>query len=79
MKATTVIANPEDLGAVLQQGRLLKGWSQREMASRLGVGQKWIYEMEQGKPGILTTRLFKMLQMTGITLKAEVDIDSIGS
>jgi transcriptional regulator with XRE-family HTH domain len=65
--------SPYTLGQVLQQGRLLCGISQREMAKRLGTGQKWVWQMEQGKPGLLMNRLFQMLEETGVTLYAEFE------
>ena len=40
----------------------------------LGISQKWVWEMEQGKPGLLTDRLFAILEKTGITLMAEFEI-----
>ena len=73
MKITTEIKDPFTLGQVLQQGRLEKGFSQRELARKLGVSQKWIWEMEQGKPGILMDRLFKILDINGISLLAELE------
>ena len=74
MKITTKIKDPFTLGQILQQGRLEQGISQRELAKQLGVSQKWIWEMEQGKPGILTDRLFKILDFNKITLMAEFEI-----
>ena len=74
MKITTKIKDAFTLGQVLQQGRLEQGISQRELAGQLGVSQKWIWEMEQGKPGILTERLFKILDFNKITLMAEFEI-----
>lgn len=68
------LRNAEALGRVLQQGRLLHGMSQRDLAGRLGIGQKWVWEMEQGKPGLFTERLFDMLRATGVRLYAEVDV-----
>lgn len=67
------IRNPEALGRMLQQGRLLHGMSQRQLAEELGLGQKYVWEMEQGKPGLLTERLFAMLRATGVRLYAEID------
>ncbi|NJC24112.1 transcriptional regulator with XRE-family HTH domain [Arthrobacter pigmenti] len=67
------VRNAEALGRMLQQGRALQGMSQRQLAERLGIGQKWVWEMEQGKPGILTDRLFEMLRATGVRLYAEID------
>ncbi|MCL2537561.1 MAG: helix-turn-helix domain-containing protein [Coriobacteriia bacterium] len=72
----TKIKNPRTLGAVIQQGRMIKGLSQRELAQELGIGQKWLWEMEQGKPGILTTRLFELLAATDVELYAELDTEA---
>ena len=74
MKITTKIENPFILGQVIQQGRMQQGLSQRELAKQLGISQKWIWEMEQGKPGLLTDRLFKILKSSGITLLAEIEL-----
>ncbi|MCL2324171.1 MAG: helix-turn-helix domain-containing protein [Actinomycetia bacterium] len=73
MIARAQLKDPELLGAVLQQGRLQKGFSQRELAAQLGVSQKWVWEMEQGKPGLLMERLFRMLQATDVKLYAEIE------
>ncbi|MCL3860800.1 helix-turn-helix transcriptional regulator [Actinotalea sp. K2] len=68
------VPTPEALGRMLQQGRLVRGMSQRDLAQELGIGQKWVWEMESGKPGILTDRLFRMLRATGVRLYAEIDV-----
>lgn len=68
------VPTPEALGRLLQQGRMLHGMSQRDLAGRLGIQQKWVSQMEAGKPGILTERLFEMLRATGVHLYAEVDV-----
>ncbi|MBT2518225.1 helix-turn-helix domain-containing protein [Agromyces sp. ISL-38] len=58
---------------MLQQGRLARGLSQRQLAAELGLTQRWVSEMEAGKPGKLTERLFAMLDGTGVRLYAELD------
>ena len=68
------IPTPEALGRMLQQGRLLRGMSQRDLADHLGIGQKWVWQMESGKPGLFTERLFEMLRATGVSLHAEIDL-----
>ena len=50
------------------------GISQRELAKMPGINQKWVWEMEQGKPGILMDRLFMILEKTGVTLFAEFEV-----
>lgn len=72
------VKNPEALGRMLQQGRAVKGLSQRELAHELGISQKWIWEMENGKPGLFTERLFKMLRATGCRLYVELEIPEGG-
>jgi len=67
------VPNAETLGLMLQQGRMARGLSQRELAAELGLTQRWVSEMEAGKPGKLTERLFAMLDATGVRLFAELD------
>ena len=73
MKLTTKVKNSFALGQIIQQARMEKGYSQRELAAMLGISQKWVWEMEQGKPGILMDRLFIMLDSLNIKLSAELE------
>ena len=75
MKMTVKIKNPYILGQVIQQSRLQQGFSQRDLASMLGISQKWVWEMEQGKPGLLMDRLFMIMEKTGVTLSAEFETE----
>ena len=77
MKRTTRIKDAYALGQVLQQCRMQQGFSQRELAEQLGISQKWVWEMEQGKPGLLMDRLFQILAITEVTLLAEFDIKDV--
>jgi HTH-type transcriptional regulator / antitoxin HipB len=72
------VRSPEALGQMLQQGRLLRGLSQRQLAEELGIGQKWIWELENGKPGLFTERLFQVLRTTGCRLYVELDESESG-
>jgi len=73
MKLSVAIKNSYTLGQVIQQSRLQQGFSQRELAKMLGVSQRWVWEMEQGKQGLLMERLFMVLEKTGVTLSAEFE------
>jgi len=75
MRLKTKIKDPYTLGQIIQQSRMQRDLSQRDIAGMLGISQKWVWEMEQGKPGILMDRLFLMLQKTGVTLYAEFDVE----
>jgi len=72
MEYTGEITGPESLGRMLQQARLLSGLSQRQIADRLETSQRYIWEMESGKPSIYTDRLFAIMRETGMTLSATI-------
>ncbi|UFU07959.1 helix-turn-helix domain-containing protein [Ruania halotolerans] len=67
------VSSPESLGRILQQARLLAGLSQRQLANRMGVSQRYIWEMEAGKPSKYTDRLFAMMRETHMTLSASIE------
>lgn len=76
MTYTGTVTGPESLGRILQQARLLSGLTQRELAAQLGTTQRYIWELEAGKPSILMDRLFAVMAETGVTLSATVDAPS---
>ena len=73
MSYTGKVTSPESLGRILQQARLLNGWSQRELAARIGTTQRYIWEIEAGKPSIFVERLFALMRETGTDLTATID------
>jgi transcriptional regulator with XRE-family HTH domain len=60
------------LGRLLGQARLLSGLTQRELAEQLGTSQRYIWEIESGKPSIYTTRLFAFMKATNMQLTATI-------
>lgn len=72
MSYTGRVTSPESLGRILQQARLLNGWSQRELAARIGTTQRYIWEIETGKPSLYTERLFAVLRETGTELSVTI-------
>jgi transcriptional regulator with XRE-family HTH domain len=69
---TGKVTSAESLGRILQQARLLAGLSQRELARRLGTTQKYVWELEAGKPSIVMDRLFAAMRETGMELTATI-------
>lgn len=69
---TGKVTGPESLGRILQQARLLAGLTQRELAEQLGTTQKYVWELEAGKPSILMDRLFAAMAATGMELTATI-------
>lgn len=72
MEYTGKVTSPESLGRILQQARLLSGISQRELADRLNTTQRYIWEIEAGKPSIFIKRLFALMHETGVELSATI-------
>ena len=50
MKYRGTVSNAESLGRMVAQGRLLNHLTQRELADRLGISQRYVWEIEAGKP-----------------------------
>ena len=73
MEYTGRVTSAESLGRILQQARLLSGLSQRELARRLGTTQKYVWELEAGKPSIVMDRLFAAMRETGMELTATIN------
>lgn len=72
MAYTGKVTSAESLGRILQQARLVAGLSQRELARRLGTTQKYVWELEAGKPSIVMDRLFAAMRETGMELTATI-------
>lgn len=68
------VTGPESLGRMLQQARLVAGLTQRELAKQIGTTQKYIWELESGKPSIMMDRLFAAMQATGMELTATIAV-----
>lgn len=68
------VTGPESLGRMLQQARLVAGLTQRELAKQIGTTQKYIWELESGKPSIMMDRLFTAMQATGMELTATITV-----
>ncbi len=71
MKAS--VQSAHDLGALVKRIRTHHGLTQRELASKLGTSQRYVYELEVGKPKLADERYFTLLAALGISLTAESD------
>jgi transcriptional regulator with XRE-family HTH domain len=57
-----------DLGLVVYGIRQRARLSQRELADRLGVSQRYLSELETGKPKVLNAQFFTVMEKLGIEL-----------
>jgi HTH-type transcriptional regulator/antitoxin HipB len=64
---------PADLGIAIQQARLARGMTQRDLAEALGIAQRSVSEIESGRPTIYIRKGFEMLRETGMDLNASWD------
>ena len=67
------LRSPADVGRAVRHARRELGMSQVELAQRLGVSQRWLSELETGKPKILDARLFDVLAQLGLKLAWSLD------
>jgi HTH-type transcriptional regulator/antitoxin HipB len=70
-----IIASPADLGRLVRHTRESHGITQRDLAARLGVSQRWLSELEAGKGKQINERYFAVLGALGIHLRATVSDD----
>ncbi|MET3140362.1 helix-turn-helix transcriptional regulator [Arthrobacter sp. UYEF2] len=56
-----VMMSVADLGRSVYGIRQRSGLSQRELASRLGVSQRYLSELETGKPKVLNDQFFAVM------------------
>ena len=73
MAARGEVKGPDGLGRMLQQGRLVSGLTQRDLAERLDTDQKYIWGLESGKNTIVLERIFAIMRETGVRIYMEVD------
>lgn len=69
---TARLTSPAALGRALREARLSRGISQRKMAHDLGVSQRYIVELEAGKPTKALERLFEYMREAGVSLYADI-------
>lgn len=70
-----IIESPEDLGRLIRRIRQEVGLSQRDLARAIETSQRYVYELEAGKPKRADASYFRTLARLGIRLTATVDLD----
>jgi HTH-type transcriptional regulator / antitoxin HipB len=70
-----IVEGADDLGYAIQGLRESHKLTQTELAERLGISQRYVSELERGRPKILDDHYFDVLSKLGIRLKFEVIAD----
>jgi len=68
------LLTPEDLGRFLTALRIEHDLTQEELAEQLGFSRRYLYEIESGKPGLFSERLFNLLRLLGANLVIEAEV-----
>jgi HTH-type transcriptional regulator / antitoxin HipB len=71
MESWGYIRSSADLGRFLAAARVELGITQQALADELGVSRRYLSEIENGKPGLYTERLFQAMRLLGVQLRAE--------
>lgn len=66
-----IARTPQHLGEIVRTVRLKHGYTQDELAAQLGISQRYLSELERGKPKILDDKYLNVLARLGITLLYE--------
>lgn len=72
MSARAIITNAEDLGRLVAGVRREHNMSQDALAALVGVSQRYLSELERGKPKVFDDKFIDLLAKLGIQLQAEV-------
>ncbi|PST17652.1 transcriptional regulator [Rhizobium sp. JAB6] len=57
-----------DFGAAVREKRKARGWTQTELAARSGTGERFIVELESGKPSCQLEKSLVVARTVGIEI-----------
>ncbi len=60
------VRKARDLSAALAGARRQRGWTQEQLAQRIGVGRDYVGDIESGHLGVQTTRLMQLFGELGV-------------
>lgn len=63
-----LIRTAQDIGHLIRAARQAQQWSQSQLAAEIGSTQKWVSQIENGRPGADLDRVLRALVALGVTL-----------
>jgi y4mF family transcriptional regulator len=66
-----LLRRPHELAGLLRDGRARAGWSQSQLAEKVGVSRQWISLVETGKTSVEFDLAVGVLQALGYQLRVE--------
>ncbi|MCQ4615110.1 helix-turn-helix domain-containing protein [Corynebacterium pseudogenitalium] len=61
-----------ELTAAVRDRRLQLGWTQLELAEKIGMSRKWVSDMERGKPTIEIYPLLRAIGTVGLRIELQL-------
>lgn len=71
-----MIRSAEEFGALVREYRKKQGWTQTQLAERCGTGERFIVDLENGKPSCQLEKALIAARTVGVNLG---DLNSISS
>ena len=80
-----IVRTARDFGAAVRDARLRRGWTQADLAGRIGTSRQWVISFERGKPVAEVGIVLKALAALGVavdivpapTTSGPVDLDEL--
>jgi y4mF family transcriptional regulator len=66
------ISSPEAFGAVIRSRREGMGWTQQQLANKIGMSRQWVVSLERGNTSVALDRALRALFALGMELSADV-------
>lgn len=73
-----LLRRPYELAGLFRDGRRRAGWSQRELAERIGASRQWVSLVETGKTSVEFDLVFASLQALGYAIVVQPHEDAPG-
>jgi len=65
------VRTDRDIGGLIREARRLRGMTQHDLAARVGVTQRWISQVENGKPRAEMALVLRTLATLGIIIDVQ--------
>lgn len=80
-----LVRTTRDLGAAIRDARLRRGWTQAELADRIGVSRQWVISLERGKASAELGTALRAVAALGLvadlvdtpTVDTRIDLDRL--
>jgi HTH-type transcriptional regulator/antitoxin HipB len=73
------LRTPRELGLRIRDRRLHLGWSQAELAERIGMTRQWVIGLEKGSAGVALGTVLRTLVELGLVLDVREPYQYAGS